>query len=276
MAVSQLGEAVAVGGASSKHKKETCPFCSEDEAKSVDNHLVNDASKLRTSCHAGDRTGKPEPCTGKPGSDGWCVVYTHPTTGEEEISPLRSNPHHLIPGNASLKGKKYQSPLLECIEKSKGTITGDIGYDINKKENGIWLPTILEDFYAGYKGVDPVAGVKWGALTRRYPKEQFSMAEAAMFEAKRQFHDAHEDYNEHVKERLQKLMDKVISRKQTCPDAGPKSKPNVPPPFGLVGWMDGLCHRMAGFLKGDPLRWRDPIWTSRHAKQFSAKLNAAE
>lgn len=274
--MSQLGEAVAVDTASAKHNEKTCPFCSEDESKSIDNDLVNDASKLRTSCHEADRTGKPEPCTGESGSDGWCVVYTHPETGNDELSELRTNPHHLIPGNASLKGQKYQSPLLECIEKSKGTITGDIGYDVNKKENGIWLPTILENFYAGYSGVDPIAGIKWGALTKRYPKEQFSMAEAAMFEAKRQFHDTHEDYSEHVKERLQKLMDKTISRKRSCPEAGPKEKPDVPPPFGLVDWMDSLSHRLAGFLKGPPERWRHPIWTSRHAKEFVAKLKSAD
>lgn len=274
--MTQLGEAVAVGTATTeKHKEESCPFCSDDESESIDNLLTNDASKLRTSCHAADSTNKPEPCTGEPGSDGWCVVYTHPETGNEEISELRSNPHHLIPGNASLKGKKYEAPLLECIETAKGTITGDIGYDINKRENGIWLPTILENFYGGYKGVDPVAGVSWGKLTTRYPNEQFSMAEAAMFEASRQFHDAHEDYSEHVKERLQKLMDKVIVRKISCPEAGPEAKPNVPPPFGLVKWMDALSRRMGGFLTGSPKRWRHPMWTSRHAKEFADKLQAA-
>lgn len=254
-----------------KHNEKTCPFCSEDAPEDKENFLNNDASKLRTSCKNGDVTGEAEPCQGFKGSNEWNIVYTHPETGEEEITQVRSNPHHCIPGRASLKGE-FEHPILECIEKEKGTITGNIGYNVNKKENGIWLPAIPEHFYGGYKGVDPVAGISWGSLTRDYPEPQFSMAEAAMHETKRQFHDAHEDYNEHVKGRLDKIMDKVIARKTNCPDAGPKTKPNVPPPYGLVLWMDGVSKTMSSWLSCDPKRWRSPIWTSRHAKEFHEKL----
>jgi hypothetical protein len=270
--MTQLGESVAIGMLSiDKHKKDTCPFCADDPPADGTNKLENSSSELRSACHAGDCLGLPEPDAGVPGGPQWSVVYTHVKTGQEDISKVRNNPHHCIPGRASLKGN-FEHKILDAIEKNKGTITSDIGYDVNGSGNGIWLPTIIEHFYAGYTNVDPVAGVSWGRLTRQYPDHQFSMAEAAMFEAKRQFHDAHPDYSEHVKGRLDKLLDKVIARKKSCPEAGPKAKPNVPPPYALVRWMDALSHSMASHLSNDPKRWKDPIFTSRHAKAFHDKL----
>jgi hypothetical protein len=146
---------------------------------------------------------------------------------------------------------------------------------VNGRENGIWLPTIVEHFYGGYMNVDPIAGITWGNLSKKYKEEQFSMAEAAMYETSRQFHDAHPDYNEHAKQRLDKLFDKLILRKQSCPEAGPAAKPNVPPPFGLVRWLHALSRGLGGLLQGSALRWRDPIFTSRHAKAFQEKLKSA-
>jgi hypothetical protein len=157
------------------------------------------------------------------------------------------------------------------VEKDKGTITGDIGYDVNGKPNGIWLPTILQDFY--WK--NPATTIRWGRLTTQFPAEQFDLAEAAMFETSRQFHDAHEDYSAEVKLRLDALFESLRYSKMVCPEAGPKPKPNVPPPFGLVGKMDALSSRLAGKLVGSPLRWKRPLYTSRHAIQFADKLRLA-
>jgi hypothetical protein len=264
--MTQLGEGVDVASfATQNHKENSCPFCAEDKPADGQNKLDNDASKLRSACHEEDCLGLPEPG----GSTMWCVVYTHPETGVQDISEVRTNPHHCIPGDASLKGHK----ILEAIKKDEGTITADIGYDVNGRPNGIWLPTIIEHFYAGYTNVDPIAGISWGSLSKDYPNEQFSMAEAAMYESRRQFHDAHPDYSLHVTGRLDKLFDKLILRKQQCPVAGPKAKPNVPPPFALVHWLNALSHAMASHLSNEPTRWKDPIFTSRHAKEFRTKLN---
>ncbi|MBN1602713.1 MAG: AHH domain-containing protein [Chitinispirillaceae bacterium] len=266
--MSQFGEATAISAIQTdKHNDKTCPFCAEDKPQSKKNDLNNNASDLRTSCKTGDCLGHPEPI----GSDAWTVVYIHPETNKDDISEVRSNPHHCIPGKASLKGD-FEHPILEAIEKAKGTITADIGYNVNSKPNGIWLPTIIEHFYGGRTNVDPIAGIKWGELTKKYPNDQFSMAEAAMFEAKRQFHDAHPDYSEYVKGQLDKIFDKLILRKQKCPEAGPKAKPNVPPPYALVSWLNACSRGMAQHLSNDPTRWRDPIYTSRHAKSFQEKL----
>lgn len=265
--MAQLGEDISIGMIQTeKHNEDTCPFCAKSESESKVNDLGNNADKLRNACKNGDNLGFAEPKGGQ-----WCIVYKHPKTGVEEISEIRSNPHHCIPGKASLKGE-YEHPILEAIEKDKDTITGDIGYNVNGQPNGIWLPTIIEHFYAGYKNVEPVAGISWGKLTKDYPEEQFSCAEAAMYETNRQFHDAHQNYNEHMKGRLDKLFDKVKLRKEQCPEAGPKAKPNVPPPFGLVSWMNALSKGMASWLNCPPIRWRSPIYTSRHAEDFHEKI----
>lgn len=268
--MTQLGEAVAIGTIdAAKHKKDVCPFCSEDPPPAnATNDVDNSADRLRTACHAGDLLGHPEPV----GANVWSVVYQMPNSSDQDISAVRSNPHHCIPGRGSLNGSSPH-PIMDAIEKKRGVVTGDIGYNVNGRGNGIWLPTIVEHFYAGYRNVDPVAGIRWGRLTTQNPTLQFSLAEAAMFEAKRQFHDAHTDYSTHVSQRLDKLLDKLIARKQNCQEAGPKPKPDVPPPYGLVKWLDALSFAMASHLAADPRRWRDPIFTSRHAKAFHEKLN---
>jgi hypothetical protein len=263
----ELGEPASVGAPSqSSHDKKNCPFCcdSDDQARKQD--LDNNPGTLRNSCHDGDVTGLAEPI----GANIWLVIYTHPQSAQESISEVRSNPHHLIPGEASLAGHA----ILEAIAKDKGTITADIGYNVNGQSNGIWLPTILEDFYAG-KPTPPSAGISWGRLTKEYPTHQFTMAEAAMFEASRQFHDAHPDYSEEVKLRLDKFLDNLKRSKVICPDTGPKPKPFVPPPYGLVARLDTLSLSLAGKLMGSPLRWKRPYYTSRHAIDFADKLQQA-
>ena len=267
--MTQLGEAVAISTLlADLHMASSCPFCCKDEAESRKQDLANDPGTLRTACKLGDALGTEEPL----GNKMWTVVYTNPKTDKEEISQVRSNPHHLIPGNASLKGH----PILEAITKDKGTITADIGYDVNGQANGIWLPTILEDFYARRGSPDqPSGGVRWGKLSRDYPNEQFTMAEAAMHEASRQFHDAHPDYSEEVKARLDKFLVALKHKKLVCPEAGPKGKPDVPPPYGLVQRLNGLSRTLAGSLVGSPLRWKRPLYTSRHAIEFADKLRLA-
>ena len=162
-AMPELGEAIAISQIdTSKHNKSTCPFCMDEEPKTgIKNKLDNSPEKLRIACNKEDVRGLPEPCTGTENSRQWYVVYTHPESLKDEICEVRSNPHHCIPGNASLKGKAFEHNILEAIEESKGTITDDIGYDVNGKPNGIWLPSIIEDFYAGYKNIDPIAGISW-------------------------------------------------------------------------------------------------------------------
>lgn len=49
-----------------------------------------------------------------------------------------ANPHHLIPGNESLK---KATTLLPWIFGDEGKIENDIGYNVNNASNGVWLPS---------------------------------------------------------------------------------------------------------------------------------------
>jgi len=55
--------------------------------------------------------------------------------GIEQILPVQSAAHHIIPGNASLKKSKRLMKYLHV----DGMAKGNIGYNINNHENGIWL-----------------------------------------------------------------------------------------------------------------------------------------
>jgi len=262
------------GAASSPKHDSTCPFCAAPKPPDTKNDLSHDAPGLRVNTDAADNLGTAQPHANANGPK-WRINYNHPATGKAGSSDLRSNPHHCIPANASLKGH----PILEYVQydHSNKVIADNIGYDVNKLENGVWLPTIPENFYAG-NDAPPVAGIRWGALTEKYPTQQFNIAEAAMHEAKRQFHDAHPAYSGDVKDRLTKIHEGMHYYRMKCPEATGKSGGNndVPAPYGLVNRLDGLSRRMAQYLDGDPLKWRPPLFTSRHAEAFHAKVVAAE
>lgn len=242
------------------HNPSTCPFCKEDKPGNAKNDLVNSSGTLRTNTRAGDVLGLAEPIA----NPKWVITYTHPQTQVSDKSPIRSNPHHCIPGNASLKGH----PILDFMEASK-KVNADVGYDINKQENGVWLPTIPEHFYYKAAGVT----IRWGQLSKQYPHEQFTMAEAAMYQAERQFHDAHPEYSAEVKKQLDSIHLMIGAGQVMCPEASGKPKPE--PPYSVIGMLDGLSQEMAEMLEGKPDTWVFPYFTSRHAKALQEKLAKA-
>lgn len=258
-----VGDGAGVGIVSTRaHSKTDCPFCCEETPpEPKQNNLVNSAASLRGSLNAIDM----EP--NFPGSDQtWEIVCTDPANPSKKVpSKVRSNPHHLIPGNASLK----PNSIVDIMDSERGQIKSDIGYNVNGAANGIWLPTIPQVFYAGDQHGPKL--MKWGVMTKDYPAEQFSHAEKAMMVAKRQFHDAHPDYSNHVAEKLNELHLLVIDAAWNCPEVTSSADEKAPPPYGLVAMLDGLSDRMAQSLKGIESSWRWPKFTSRHAEKFSSR-----
>jgi hypothetical protein len=51
-----------------------------------------------------------------------------------------------------------------------------------------------------------------------------------------------------------------------------KSKPDVPPPFGLVDMLNALSGKLASQLTGGAMAWKAPLFTSRHAQGFHEKM----
>jgi A nuclease family of the HNH/ENDO VII superfamily with conserved AHH len=257
--MTEVAEAVAVAFGGATDHDSTCAFCKKrDPSDPARNRLTNSAPDLRNSLNS---KGEKEPSS-------WKIACVDPSSGKQINSAVRANPHHLIPGNASLKNH----PILQLVEEARGLIKKDIGYDVNGEKNGLWLPTIPEAFY-GCGAVKP--SITWGAMTGKLPDAQYDAAELAMLAPvpPRQFHDAHPDYSNYVKDRLDELQTYIVLQAWNCPESQKDDK--APPPYGLVTLLNGLSARMARGLVGAPADWRDPKFTSRHAEKLSAKMRAA-
>lgn len=182
--------------------------------------------------------------------------------------------HHLIPAEASLP----KSHLLNYI-KEGSFISGDIGYDVNGAENGVWLPThqalsipmsqgkvsLPGAGAVSYSGISGEGTDSVGGFVHRYTY-------AVMEHTNRQFHDAHEDYSNHVIKVLNKIMVNLVvissHHCEKCREARAGGG-KLPPPHTLVGRLNLVSQRLRNFLVGGPLQWRPPLFTSPHAKDYA-------
>lgn len=240
----QIGEAIAINVAA-PDPKDPCWCCKEEKPAKptpndlaeapnsvgeAENDLYNDASAL------GKNLG---------GRPTWQVTVPDPDASNQEkiTAPVTPAAHHLIPGNASLK---KAVKLLKCIEKSKGQISEDIGYDVNSAENGVWLP--------GSYGVklDSVFAVKWSKYLF-----QNDYTFAAMEAAKAQFHDAHPVYSDRVLHTLERLADKIkLKAPDNCGICNAKIADKARPPYGLVGRLHRVSGEHKKMLEGPEKNWK--------------------
>lgn len=211
--------------------------------------------------------------------------------------PLTVAAHHIIPGKASLP----KSTVRKYIWKSEGTIKGDIGYDVDGAENGIWLPTHHAasskmnpekdgdgQIRIGEQGVlvndddapEDSYAMSWSALSnkaKKYKGDDPNFAELfvprytqqAMKLLSRQFHDAHPKYNDWVKERLDRLAAQVESLSLGCSECQ-KSKEKSPP-YALVFRLNALSGTISGALLGSPRKSWGKVFTSVYAKKAASK-----
>ncbi len=90
-----------------------------------------------------------------------------------------------------------------------------------------------------------------------------------------QFHDAHEDYSNFVKDGLDKIFDKLAAQKDLwCPDA--KKKENKPPEekepiYSLVHRLNTVSSRMKKMLVFPTSNWKINIYTSRFVTLYMAE-----
>lgn len=171
--------------------------------------------------------------------------------------------HHLIPGNASLK----ESDLFLSEEYlwKDGKAKGNIGYNINAEENGVWSP--------GNYGVRP-----WGARGASFMSNNANLglkpedfAFAAMELWRTQFHDAHGHYSNFVKDSLDKLYEKLEAQHDIwCPEAKKKEKKpeEKEPIYVLVNRLHTISRRMKRMLTFPTTNWKRNIYTSRFVEQY--------
>ncbi|KYF83271.1 hypothetical protein BE17_17235 [Sorangium cellulosum] len=218
-------------------EKDNCWYCTEQPEQPAENKLDEDPGSVDSAensmANSSSKLGQ---------ALGHRPSWSAKLSGEEvDITPAA---HHLIPGNASLK---KATKLLKFMKKGD-TVDGDVGYDVNDRKNGVWLPTY------------PASG--WGTL------DQDAYAIQAMKAAGAQFHNAHAQYNQRASQSLSEIADKLVKKNDKCPICGDTLKNAKRPPFGLVGRLNALSRRYRGFLKGSPRRWptESGILTSEKSK----------
>lgn len=217
-----------------KNKKKEDPASPTGSMKGPENYRTNCASLLGTAL------GTPPSWTMK-----HKVAPSDPLADGTETAIVPAA-HHLLPGNASVNKATDLHPFMRW----KGNplkLWGDIGYDINNRENGVWLP-------GNYAVRRPTKFKKnWSKFPVNF---QSAYAKEAMRKAgNKQLHDAHSKYNDKVLQTLQqigrKLKEKWKEKPTKCPVCGKElskdAKNKVRPPYGLVGRLNLLSgeHRKA-------------------------------
>ncbi len=284
--MTQLGEPVTIGMVDADDWE--CPF-SHDKAGTVDNELDTSASKLGTRMRNGtstrlwdDSSGAVKPgkisATAQAAAD--AIVEPHEVftaldqLGNSIFTKFSVAAHHLIPGEASLP----KSSLFNYIEGGK-IIASDIGYGVNGRENGIWLPThhaLSQNMPVlpfatqqhAYADLTPEGNDMVGSFTSTY-------TQAVMAYANCQFHDDHTsatDYSNFVVKILNKIQANLATIKNFNCDKCMKAKSGggkLPPPYRLVHRLNGVAGRLGGFLRGSPAAWRPPVFTSKHAMSLA-------
>ncbi len=198
--------------------------------------------------------------------------------------PLQYAPHHLIPGNESLKGSEvlaymgddevignYEPPSASKIKKGK-----TIGYDVNAAYNGVWLPSPYalsnSNKWPSEDGLQVI--LKRMGQVAVDEAESFKTAYvAAGIEASghRQFHMRHEDYSYKVQEILDAMANKMLVLSKKCLITG--KDPNngkFDPPGGLKAKLNALSARMKTMLTGGV--WRAPFFTDHLSEEYAGSL----
>jgi hypothetical protein len=151
---------------------------------------------------------------------------------------VKPNPHHLIPGNESLK----QSEILPWIFASD-EIEADIGYDVNNAVNGVWLPSNN----AMRSNAEPPRPCSWDN-----DKVKTDYVILAMDESDGHFHDRHVDYSKFVVKVLNKIANRMLGLpflNMDCPyvtEPAPSGK--AKPPYFLYIRLNGVSQRLATHL----------------------------
>lgn len=297
--MTQLGELVAVGMITANGGDGECPFHEKKHTcDGVVNELDGDASALGSHLDAGTVAGStvvrsvvPDKSYQEPRQedDPDDLPYEQREVqlfaGEESCwYPVGFQAHHLIPAKESLARCET---LLKYIEKKKGKLCCDLGYNVNGSENGAWLPGKHPvdgnglDLWGSASGALPdredlgrrkvVRGSgsdKWSYTPLSGPRAgnpganadtnlKWLYVKASMrFLGARQFHDRHPTYSKNVREHLEtvgKLLERFSGTRKTpaaCPKCRDRAKQKLIPPAKLLGVLNRLSKRYRKYVVG--------------------------
>lgn len=298
--MTQLGELVAVGMIAANGGDGECPFHEKKHTcDGVENDLEGNAAALGTNLDAGTVAGStvvrstaPDKSFRAPRkeADPDELPYAQRTVqlfaGKESCKyPVGFQAHHLIPAKESLA---RSTTLLKYIEKKKGKLCCDLGYNVNGSENGAWLPgkhpvdgnglnlwgsaskALPDKEDVGRKKVvrrrddgvtwsyTPLAGPRAGnpgANAETNLKWQYVMASMEFLGA-RQFHDRHPTYSKNVKDELEtvgKLLEHFSGTRKkpaACPKCRDEAKKKLIPPLKVLSVLNRLSQRYYQYVVG--------------------------
>jgi len=167
--------------------------------------------------------------------------------------------HHLIPGNGSLAGEEpsdiynymCRGKTVQGVKHSR-EISKNIGYCVNGAHNGVWLP----GSYAVRAGKSRT-GPTWSAMA---PAWQYDYMIAAVCTTGNQFHDTHSNYNDAVKEILNKLAIKLTDHVDT--DCEKCKGPKILPPYKVKRWLYAISSWLHQRVVPPRHAWKLPFLTS--------------
>jgi hypothetical protein len=308
----EIGESIAVSvfvSADEEHSEQTCPWHEkasgsadampaqdgdEDAAGSMPD---NSGKKLGNALKAAD-TSPPEEDTVEvyyvqgqimkyPGGGKSRVVRIYDTSAEVEQYKLQYAPHHLVPGNESLKGSAVVAFLgADSVIgnfKQDGNPSSVIkdgmsaGYDVNIAANGEWLPSpyalSMSNQWPSAEGIKAILRRKGGEIASKTEEFKLAYAFDAINRSGKQFHMRHADYSAKVREILDQMGAKIKLLARVCPiTKKDESGGKFDPPGGLAARLNALSARMRAFVTGYPGLWRAPLFTDESALKYTEQF----
>jgi hypothetical protein len=280
------------------HDNPKCPFCKETTLLNYRTKFgeEKDEDRLKKNLKAsGNVTNDKGPIFPIPGGNdktkGWRA-----DAGVLEDRPVEmvATPHHLIPGNTSMKNSKVET----WTRQSKGEIKQDIGYTIDGAPNGIFLPHMPGNYWRKQVMArvrdSPTApwvtkkvpqaeayGQTWGGLSDSTKESiQFTIMLETSLQAHFTDHDepyVHTNpamnYDQECQDELDQLDDLMKAKALLCPEKG-KPKPSFNPPYSLVGLINGKSQAIFTRITGRPRRWSS--WISGAAHELTHQITTGQ
>lgn len=217
------------------------------------------------------------------------TVQSYSESEEREDYGLQYAPHHLIPGNESLKGSAVVEFLgddatITEFAAGKSSVIKDgysVEYDVNCAVNGVWLPSPYalsnSNAWPAEPGIEVIK--KRRGLNLAKETEAFKAAYVAASIAAsggRQFHMRHNKYSDKVTEILEAIGTKLtLMAIGACPIAADSEDDGkFDPPTGLPGRLDVLSGNLRRLLTGGV--WRPPLYTDDLTRVYADDLKVVK
>lgn len=255
----------------SDHDEETCAFCKSPQKPTTENNDLFDNFDEDNSEIPGlmEEGMAHKNCAGTLGknleTNGQSQIETSVRLADMETDlPVQSAAHHILPGYGSVRPSKIMKFL-----HAHGMAQGNIGYDVNNYENGVWL---VGNYALRGKNGLPGWGPKGSSFSTKTKINPYEYAKAAITKGKCQFHDAHSKYNTKVLKALDLIAEKYeLTQDVWCEHAKKPDKPEDQQLFMLVNRLNTTSRRLKAMLTKPSKKWKKDLFTSDFSRIYIAK-----